>query len=255
MVLRAAPDWPVGPPDVRWRVPAALAGLLGAQLLSVIWVVAVAGVIYGSDDVPPSDERPIWTLVVFNIGLWLGYLCVPFVVHRLSESRSMADFELRSPPLQLLAGAALGVVTQLAVLPLLYNVVLRFIDGDPGRSAEQLVDRADGPVDVLLLVVAVVAVAPFVEEWFYRGMLLPTLVRGLRSAGRTRSLEHLGAAVITSALFAAVHQEAILLPGLFVFALILAWVTVNTGRLGPAVAAHVAFNATTLVQLLVFDGY
>ena len=58
------------------------------------------------------------------------------------------------------------------------------------------------------------------------------------------------AAVGSSAVFAVAHGEIILLPGLFVFALILSWLTVTTGRLGPAIVAHMAFNATTVVQLL-----
>ena len=59
---------------------------------------------------------------------------------------------------------------------------------------------------------------------------------------------------MTSAIvFAVIHQEPILFPGLFVFALILAWLTIRTGRVGVAVVAHLAFNATTVVQLLLFD--
>ena len=59
-------------------------------------------------------------------------------------------------------------------------------------------------------------------------------------------------AVASSAAFTVVHQGPILWPGLFTFGLVLAGLTLWTGRLGVAVAAHMAFNATTVVMLLAF---
>jgi membrane protease YdiL (CAAX protease family) len=75
-------------------------------------------------------------------------------------------------------------------------------------------------------------------------MLLSTLARGFGVVG---------GAVGSSAVFALVHQELILMPGLFVLSLLLSWLTVRTARIGPAILAHMAFNATTVVELLVFQ--
>lgn len=84
-----------------------------------------------------------------------------------------------------------------------------------------------------------VALAPPAEEYLFRGVLL---------AGLTRSWNRAAAGVAVCLLFTAVHlpetvhyPPAILATGLLgVVALGLRW---SSGRLGPAVAAHAAYNA------------
>jgi membrane protease YdiL (CAAX protease family) len=56
--------------------------------------------------------------------------------------------------------------------------------------------------------------------------------------------------VISSAVFGAIHFQIYDLPALFGFGVVAALLTVRTGRLGPAVWAHVAFNLTAVVSLL-----
>ena len=235
-------NWPAGEDKARWGVSAAVACLLGAQVFAIVWAGAALGVLYGDGAIPSVSDRPIWSLLVLNIGLWVGYLFGPVLVMRATGSGRVPDFDVGTDARWGWFAAIVGVVTQLALLPVLYWLILRLISGDPGRSAEELVDRVDGGVDVILLVLAVVIAAPIVEEWFYRGMLLPTLTRRIGAPW---------AAVISSAVFALVHQDPIVMPGLFVLALILAWLTMRTGRLGPAIVAHMTFNTTTVIQLLV----
>ncbi len=238
-----APGWPQSTDEVRWGVPGAVGAFLGAQLLAVLWVAPAVQLLYGSDPLPDSADRPIWTLLLFNLGLWIGYLAFPVLVKRLSGSGPMKDFNAKLNLAEAGWAAAIGVATQLLFLPVLYWVVVRVLSGDPDSTAEALGDRINNVGDGLLFIVAVVIVAPFVEEWFYRGMLLPTL---------SRRFGTVAGVVGSSVVFALVHGEVILLPGLFCFALILAWLTTKTGRIGPAVVAHMAFNATTVVQLLLF---
>lgn len=238
--VRPLPGWPLGGDEVRWGVGAAVACLLGVQAFAILWFGGVLGLIYG-DDPPDAVDRPLWQLLATNGGLWIGYLVGPFLVRRLTESGDLRDFDLRAGRVQALGAAVLGVVAQLVLLPALYWVVLLVVDGDPSETATALVDRVDTGLDAVLLVIAVVVIAPIVEEWFYRGLVLPTVARrfGLPAG-----------VIATSAVFALVHGEPILLPGLFVFALLLAWLTVTTGRIGPAIIAHMTFNLTTVVQLL-----
>lgn len=233
-------EWPRGRDEVRWGIAGGFLCLMGAQLFSIAWGVFTAGAVYG-DTLPPADERPIWTLMLFTAGLWVAYFSAPLLAKRLTGTPTLKDFDVRANPAQIAVAAAVGVGTQLALLPVLYWVLLRFIDADPGRSAEALIDRVDGPADTIMLVLAVVVIAPFVEEWFYRGFMLPTL---------SRRFGAVVGAIGSSALFAVVHPDPITYPGIFVLALILSWMTMKTGRIGPAIAAHVAFNATTVVQLL-----
>lgn len=232
--------WPLGVGEVRWGVAAAIFCLLGAQIFAVVWGGAAISAVYGTDDLPVAADRPIWTLLVFNGGLWIGYFVGPLLAKRLTDS-PLVDFDLRADGMQILMAIVIGIGAQLALLPALYWLLLQFISGDPGQSAEALLDRVDGPLDVALLVLAVVLIAPIVEEWFYRGMLLATLARRIGV---------IGAAVVSSVVFALVHQDLIVMPGLFCLALILSWLTMRTARIGPAIVAHMAFNATTVIQLL-----
>ncbi len=214
-----------------------------AQSLATIWADVAVSVLY-PDGIPPLAERAVWTLLPINLGLWIGYFFGPILINRVTNSGPMTDFGLRVGGRQALMAVVLGVGVQLVVLPALYWVVLRFTSADPGQTAEQLVDRADGVFSGLALVVAVVIIAPVVEEWFYRGMLLSALAR------RTGAVV---GAVVSSLIFALIHGEPILIPGLFVFALSLSWLRIRTGRLGLAIIAHMAFNATTVIQLMAFN--
>ncbi len=72
-------------------------------------------------------------------------------------------------------------------------------------------------------------------------MLLPALARSVGPV-----LGVIGSGFI----FALVHQDASVLPGLMVFGMVVAWLTATTGRIGPAIVAHMAFNATAIIQLL-----
>lgn len=235
--------WPRPDAEVRWGIGAAVACFFAAQILAGIWVGVTVPVLF-SDGLPDLTERPLWALPALSIGLWVGYLAGPWLVNRLSGSGPMLDFDLRVDRNQFLVAAALGVAVQLLVLPVLYWFIGFLTTEDPGDTARTLVDRADDPLGVALLVVSVVVMAPLAEEWFYRGMLLSAL---------TRRMGPIAGAVASSVVFAVIHLEPILFPGLFVFALVLAWLTIRTGRVGVAMVAHLAFNATTVVQLLVLD--
>lgn len=233
--------WPQSAEEARWGLLAVVGCFLGAQALAVFWIGIASGLIYGSDPLPLAAERPIWTLLAFNLGLWLGYSLLPIVAKRLSNSGPMRDFSLRITWFEVAAAALIGIVTQLVFLPALYFFVLKILSGDPDSTAQALGDRLNNVGDIILFGVAVIVVAPLVEEWFYRGMVLPTL---------TRRFGVVAGVISSSAVFALVHGEVILLPGLFCFALILAGLTVKTGRIGAAVVAHMTFNATTVVQLI-----
>ena len=77
------------------------------------------------------------------------------------------------------------------------------------------------------------AIVPFIEEFFFRGLLL----------GWLKDRIPVIPAVIFSALaFAAYHQNWDYLLSLFAFGLILGWVFLRTKSLWPAVLAHGAYN-------------
>ena len=84
-------------------------------------------------------------------------------------------------------------------------------------------------------------VAPFVEELYFRGLLMRALW------GR---MGRLAAVVLAAVLFGLAHVQLLQLPALVAFGLVAGILAASTRRLAPAMWAHAAFNGFTVVQLL-----
>jgi len=105
----------------------------------------------------------------------------------------------------------------------------------------------------------VVILVPAVEEFVFRGAIFGglynlglRLLRGRRAAGepagekeapRTRYAALIGAALLSSAVFAALHFSPVILPALFLLSLALSVLYWRTGSLLPSFVAHATFNA------------
>ena len=155
----------------------------------------------------------------------------------------MVDLRLRVRPMDLVIGAVAGLGAQMVVVPLIYWPLLEWIDSDTReleKVARRLGDSAHGVAGTVILVVLTCVGAPFVEEVLYRGLLLGSMERWNRA----------GALIVSAAVFAALHFEPLQFAGLFVFGLMLGAIVLWTRRLGPAIIAHAAFNATTVVSLI-----
>lgn len=206
---------------------------VAGQLLAAV-VVTSSG-----DD---SDTLPIGVVFAAVACTWAAYgALLWFASQRDGTGDPVADYAVsfRWPDL---AGVPIGVVTQLALVPLLYWPLRTiwpdvFSVDEVSEYAEDLLDRASG-LGVALLVVMVVLLAPLVEELVYRGLLQRSLASRLPAAA---------AAVGGAAFFALIHFRPIEYPGLFLVGIVLGACVATTGRLGTAIAAHVAFNATGLL--------
>jgi uncharacterized protein len=238
----AAGDPDAAPDDrsVRWGMGDAVLGLV--LTLVVPGVVAVVAIgVAGRDDL---EDIPLWATALLQVPLWAGLLGAPLWATYLKGRRSLAaDFALRMKPvdvpLGLLAGF-LGQIVLLIVLSIVYQLL--GIDLDKvGETAEELTDGATDAVGVVLLVLIVGLAAPVFEELFYRGLWLRAIERRAGTAV---------AVIGSSVVFGLVHFQLYDLPALIGFGAIAALLTVRTGRLGPAIWAHVAFNITAVVGLL-----
>ena len=89
-----------------------------------------------------------------------------------------------------------------------------------------------------LNVVAVVALAPFVEEVFFRGFVL---------GGLAVAFGDLWAVVISSALFTFMHVSPATFIPLFITAMLLGWLYLRTRSIWPPVAAHSTQNALAMI--------
>ena len=228
-------------PTVRARidVPVAIA------VWFVTWVVGqilfqVVIALSGADG--DSTTLSIGTLSIGIAATWASYLAgLAFASQKFGSGRFQEDYALEVELVDLV-GVPIGMLTQLVLIPLVY-VPLRgiwpdtFTDDRLEETARDLVDRATGASAVLLVLVVAVG-APIVEELVFRGLLQHTFA--------ARINEPL-ALLAASAWFALIHFRPVEYPGLFIAGLVFGSCMLATGRLGTAIIAHAAFNATGLL--------
>ena len=214
-----------------------LGGLLGGALLGGIGFLVL------------STEWSIILALAGGIGINLAIL---WWLYR-RKSKPHLGFELEP---QDLAYLALGVVLQLAVAFLMLPLAERLFPegGPPQEIAQELADPDTALMVKLAVVIAAVLVAPVVEELIYRGVLL----RAMHGRDSQRSRRFVITA--TAAVFSAVHivtltepflaTGALVLPPLFFLGAVLAWLTLRSGRLGPAIFTHTGFNLVSALVLL-----
>jgi membrane protease YdiL (CAAX protease family) len=150
-------------------------------------------------------------------------------------------------PLGIVAGVAsqylLVPVVEAPLLPFVHHLYTRL-----GHPAQSLTGDAFGTGLVVLAVLVCVG-SPVVEELFFRGLLLRSLLGTFEQIG-----PRLGPAlsiVVTALVFALVHFEALQFLGLAGFGVVLGVLAWRTGRLGPSIVAHMTFNTVTIIAIVV----
>jgi membrane protease YdiL (CAAX protease family) len=189
-----------------------------------------------------SQPVPLWLQMLLQVPLWLVLIAVP-VWFAVTRGRGVvADLGLRMKPIDAPVGLAIGVASQLVLVPVLYWLLFALIgDQDVSAAARQLTDRATNPLSIVLVFVIVGIGAPIAEEIFFRGTALPIFGRRLQARW---------AVFASGAFFAATHFQLLQFPALLVFGIILGVVTVRTRRLGPALWAHLGFNVIAAAGLI-----
>ncbi len=219
-------------PSIQWGLGDAAIGYLIALLVSALAV----SVMVASGAATASSA----TKISGALGLWVGFVGAPLLASRLrGTGHPRAEFGLRVVRRDVPLGVGAGVLTQLIVVPALTWPLQQVLGGDVSETARETLGPPGG--GRWLMIVLVIVGAPVAEELFFRGLLLRSLARHLAD---------LSAVVGSSALFAATHFQVLPLPGLFAAGAVFATLTWRTGRLGPAIVAHAAFNATAVVALL-----
>ena len=230
-----APPDEVGRSGLRYAAAGYVVGLLLASL----------GVSIAEAAVGRSTPRPIGVLVADVVGLWIGLVGGAVVASRTNGSGSLVrDFGLRVGAWwDLPAGAAIGLVSQYGLIRLIYLPFEQF-DHSLSHQLSQPAQADTASVHTIgALIIAVIFLAigaPIVEELFFRGLVLRALLPG---AGAPAAI------VISALLFAGAHFELVQLPGLAVFGAVVGLLAWKTGRLGPGIAAHAAFNASAVISL------
>ncbi len=211
-----------------------LGGFLGSAIFLGI------GLLIGSSD---------WTVVLALAGQYIGNLSVLWVLKRRKDD---GDLGFSIEPRDTFY-IGLGLVLQLGLALLLLPLAeWLFPDGRPPQQVADALANLDSSMQVKIsLIVAAVVLAPVVEELLFRGVLL-------------RAIAHRGqifAIVVSAGVFSAGHvlgldperilaSAAVVLPPIFVLGALLAWVTMRTGRLGPAIFLHSGWNLLAAVVLV-----
>ena len=226
----------------------ARAGFLLALLGFAVGIVgsAITAGIYAA--ITGSDVDSYGVQLAGLPGLWIGLAGVPFLASRQLGTGSLRDdygLDVEWPG-DLVVGVAVGAATQVMVVVIIG--IFRLIS--PGLKVDEtsveVAQRTTG-AGFVLLVILVAVCAPVVEELFFRGLLQRSL---------QRLLSTVPAVAITGVLFGLVHYGG---HGLGAVALVLClsafgWavgaLVVRFGRLGPAIVAHVTFNAIAATQII-----
>ena len=143
-------------------------------------------------------------------------------------------------PKQILAGGGLGLLIALGFVALLNVNALRPTDFEPGPITRMAM--TPGLPQTVWLVMAVI-LAPPMEELLFRGVVY---------GGYRRSFGATWAAVVTTAIFCALHvTEVIHFPFAIVSIAALAgtalWMRLRSQAIGPAIAVHFCYNSVLAV--------
>ncbi len=249
------PELPFRPPaagePAGWRLDDPASGwAVGLVAAAIGWLVGMvggaitAGIVLAASGVDEFDDLSLGMVAVAQLGLWFGLLGVPYLAARVFGDGLRRSFGLDLRWRDLPVGVLWGAVGQVSILPLVYLPMRWLTDitqEEFSEPAQSMADKATSPVAVVLLVLIVGVGAPIVEEIFYRGLLQRSLVR------RLGPVWGIGIASVT---FGAVHFQPLQFPGLALVGVLFGLLAHRSGRLGPAIVAHVVFNMTAVVLLL-----
>jgi membrane protease YdiL (CAAX protease family) len=262
--MSETPTRALGNPFGVWE---AAFGLVVGFLLSILAVSAYSGASGG-------NPGTIGTDIVEFVGLWTGFVGAAVVA---SRTRSLGfqtqpasrdsggaaidvarrsfrdDYGLRLRPWpDVPLGLAVGLAAQYGLVPLTELPLKPFVshlNSKLSHPAQQLFSPHINGASLWVLTILVCLGSPIVEELFFRGLLLRGLLGKLGPLGARSGPA--AAIVITGLVFGLVHFEKLQFLGLASFGVVLSYLAYRTGRLGPSMVAHVAFNSATVVAILI----
>lgn len=132
-------------------------------------------------------------------------------------------------------GALAGSLPLIVGLSLLWPALLEALGASSGGGAISTWPELTGGALIAAYVLAI-AVAPLLEEIFFRGFLQPLFVQ---------NFSEVGGVLLVALLFASIHGAGPFLP-LFAVGLVLGAIKLKTQRVWPCALAHGAYNAVVL---------
>lgn len=227
-----------------------------------------------------SQLQALLSIVTLNlvlIAVMVGAYWLGVSIARLSgrsASFSLSALGFSRPRRGTLTGIKVGIAVGLAAVVVggAVNLLTVAVFERLGYPAESRVQRefmqsltdwisAEPGLAIPAIVAVVVLFGPFAEELIFRGAIFNGLYQlgrrtsqkiGDKERGRLADLAVFAfAAIGSSAVFAVLHLEPVLLPSLLLLAVALCWLFRWSGSLLPSFVAHATFNsfATLLIIL------
>ena len=235
-----------------WIVFAGLGFVVG-QLASSILLVIVAALTGHSSQIAQLASRPVppaWVEVTGLVGLWFGFVGAVVCASRYRGTGNLVrDVGLKVRPWDALIGSGVGLAGQLLLLPVLYlplEHVIPHLDQKLKVPAQHLTGGFPGS-DLAIIAFLTVVVVPVVEEMFFRGLVLRSLLRVFKGAGPVLGVAI--AVVLDGVVFGLAHFELLELLGLAAFGAVLALMAYKFKRLGPGIFAHGMFNLLAILSV------
>lgn len=217
----------------RWREWAFAAGLIG------LGVGVLVGALVETVWVSP------WASIAATGLVWIGMLVPIILVFRRSRPVGL----LRFRPLDLLWGLGLAVA-----LRIVQGSVAQSVSGEASLPSFTTIDGATADGWWVEAVLGAVVIAPAIEEFFLRGLVLVSVFTILRrplghlAAGIIAGMVSTGLFVLAHSMTGAVSIDAVIATTLLGFTC--SAVVLLTGRIWGAVLIHALYNASFVVLAL-----
>lgn len=220
---------------VPWRTFDVVIGVVTLVVLGLLLILAVGLVAGGDSELGRESGTRLAVAGGLSgvIMLLISWLIGP-ARYRVPLSSLGLKLSVPQGPAQLLM-PVLVLIASLAFTGI-YSVVVSALGWDVPRTLPEGLD-GEGPVIIGLLAVIVVLLVPLAEEVFFRGFMLSGLVG---------SLGFVGAAIVSSLVFALFHIDPRIMLPIFVTGLLFAWLYNRTGSVWSCSAAHAMQNALAL---------
>lgn len=217
---------------VPWKTFDVVIGVVTLVVLGLLLVLVVGMVVDGDSE--PRTESGVGLALAGGIS-GVIMLLISWLIGPARYRVPLSSLGLNPPVPQGLAQLLLPVLVLLASLTFtgIYGVVVSELGWDVPQSLPEGLDE-EGPMVIGLLAVIVVLLVPLAEEVFFRGFML---------SGLAGSLGTVGAAIVSSLVFALFHIDPKVMLPIFVTGLLFAWLYNRTGSVWSCSAAHAMQNA------------
>jgi membrane protease YdiL (CAAX protease family) len=181
-------------------------------------------------------------LALTGVALYLSFGAAIWYFTLKRRDSTLADAGFRPVPARAMWLMVPVTFAALALMAVVVFALRVFVDDIPTARDQLLAAGTEslGAADLLALLLVGAVVAPFVEEFFFRGILFRYL-RGRVGLAAT--------ALITSFAFALVHFSPKLMVPLMVLGLILAGVSERYRSIYPAIAVHSLNNTVAILGM------